>query len=164
MGRRHLRAHGAGGHDHRAPRADLRPPRHFRRISGPGHDGDSLRLTFRERFALAQRQPRSLAERSAKPDPLVRVETTDPTTSCRWRRVSLMEDGSEVVDQEMLGKVGRVTGTIAPGRLGEVMVAIRGGSEAFNAYASEPDETIGRGTRVVVVEYFPPRTVVVSPV
>jgi membrane protein implicated in regulation of membrane protease activity len=75
-----------------------------------------------------------------------------------------MEDGSEVVDQEMLGKVGRVTGTIAPGRLGEVMVAIRGGSEAFNAYASEPDETIGRGTRVVVVEYFPPRTVVVSPV
>jgi membrane protein implicated in regulation of membrane protease activity len=75
-----------------------------------------------------------------------------------------MEDGSEVVDQEMLGKVGRVTGTIAPGRLGEVMVAIRGGSEAFNAYASEPDEIIGRGTRVVVVEYFPPRTVVVSPV
>ena len=64
----------------------------------------------------------------------------------------------------MLGKVGRVTGTIAPGRLGEVMVAIRGGSEAFHAYSSEPDETIGRGTRVVVVEYFPPRTVVVSPV
>jgi len=75
-----------------------------------------------------------------------------------------MEDGSEVSDQEMLGKVGRVTGTIAPGRLGEVMVAIRGGSEAFHAYSSEPDETIGRGTRVVVVEYFPPRTVVVSPV
>jgi membrane protein implicated in regulation of membrane protease activity len=75
-----------------------------------------------------------------------------------------MEDGSEVADQQMLGKVGRVTGTIAPGRLGEVMVAIRGGSEAFHAYSSEPDETIGRGTRVVVVEYFPPRTVVVSPV
>jgi membrane protein implicated in regulation of membrane protease activity len=69
-----------------------------------------------------------------------------------------------VADQEMLGKVGRVTGTIAPGRLGEVMIAVRGGSEAFNAYASEPDDTIGRGTRVVVVEYFPPRTVVVSPV
>ena len=75
-----------------------------------------------------------------------------------------MEDGSEVADQEMLGKVGRVTGTIAPGRLGEVMVAIRGGSEAFHAYSSEPDDTIGKGTRVVVVEYFPPRTVVVSPV
>jgi membrane protein implicated in regulation of membrane protease activity len=69
-----------------------------------------------------------------------------------------------VMDQEMLGKVGRVTGTIGPGHLGEVMIAVRGGSEAFHAYSSEPDDTIGRGTRVVVVEYFPPRTVVVSPV
>lgn len=63
----------------------------------------------------------------------------------------------------MIGKVGRVTGTIAPGRLGEVMVPVRGGSEAFNAYASESDETITTGKRVVVVEYYPPRTVVVSP-
>jgi membrane protein implicated in regulation of membrane protease activity len=69
-----------------------------------------------------------------------------------------------VIDQEMLGKVGRVTGTISPGHLGEVMIAVRGGSEAFHAYSSEPDDTIGKGTRVVVVEYFPPRTVVVSPV
>ena len=69
-----------------------------------------------------------------------------------------------MADQQVIGKVGRVTGTIGPERVGEVMIAIRGGSEAFNAYAAEPDETIGRGTRVVVVEYFPPRTVVVSPV
>ena len=68
-----------------------------------------------------------------------------------------------MVDQDMIGRIGRVTGTVAPGRLGEVMIAVRGGSEAFNAYASDPDETIGKGTRVVVVEYFPPRTVVVSP-
>lgn len=67
------------------------------------------------------------------------------------------------MDQDMIGRIGRVTGTVAPGRLGEVMIAVRGGSEAFNAYASDPDETIGKGTRVVVVEYFPPRTVVVSP-
>jgi len=65
--------------------------------------------------------------------------------------------------QKMVGKVGRVTGTIAPGRLGEVMIAIRGGSEAFNAYAADREDTISPGTRVVVVEYFPPRTVVVSP-
>jgi hypothetical protein len=64
----------------------------------------------------------------------------------------------------MIGKVGRVTGTIAPGRIGEVMVAIRGGTEAFHAYATDPGDTIATGTRVVVVEYFPPRTVVVSPV
>jgi hypothetical protein len=68
-----------------------------------------------------------------------------------------------VLDQEMIGRVGRVTGLIGPGRLGEIMVAVRGGSEAFNAYSADPEETIGKGTRVVVVEYFPPRTVVVSP-
>ena len=69
-----------------------------------------------------------------------------------------------MVEQEMVGRVGRVTGRITPGHLGEVMIAVRGGSEAFNAYGSDPGETIGKGTRVVVVEYFPPRTVVVSPV
>jgi hypothetical protein len=69
-----------------------------------------------------------------------------------------------VQDQGMIGRIGRVTGGIGPGRLGEVMIAVRGGSEAFNAYASDPEETIGKGTRIVVVEYFPPRTVVVSPV
>jgi hypothetical protein len=68
-----------------------------------------------------------------------------------------------LADQEMIGKVGRVTGTIAPGRLGEVMIAIRGGSEAFHAYAADSSDTISPGTRVVVVEHFPPRTVVVSP-
>jgi hypothetical protein len=68
-----------------------------------------------------------------------------------------------VLDQEMIGLVGRVTGVIGPGRLGEVMIAVRGGSEAFHAYSSEPELTIAKGTRVVVVEYFPPRTVVVSP-
>jgi hypothetical protein len=63
----------------------------------------------------------------------------------------------------MVGKIGRVTGRIGPKQLGEVMVPVRGGSEAFAAYASETDTTIERGTRIVVVEYFPPRTVVVTP-
>jgi hypothetical protein len=71
--------------------------------------------------------------------------------------------GIRLADQQVIGKVGRVTGTIGPGRVGEVMIAIRGGSEAFNAYAAETQDTISTGTRVVVVEYFPPRTVVVSP-
>jgi hypothetical protein len=62
----------------------------------------------------------------------------------------------------MIGKMGRVTGTIGPGKLGEVMVPVRGGSEAFNAYAADNDETIPRGSRIVVVEYHPPRTVVVT--
>jgi hypothetical protein len=68
-----------------------------------------------------------------------------------------------MADQAMIGKMGRVTGTITPGRLGEVMISVRGGSEAFHAYGAEGDGTIATGRRVVVVEYFPPRTVVVTP-
>jgi hypothetical protein len=67
-----------------------------------------------------------------------------------------------VPDQQMVGKIGRVTGTVGPGQVGEVMVPIRGGSEAFHAYASDGDDILATGTRIVVVEYFPPRTVVVA--
>ena len=68
-----------------------------------------------------------------------------------------------VADHQMIGKIGRVTAVISPGHLGEVMVSVRGGSEAFHAYAVDDDATIERGKRVVVVEHFPPRTVVVTP-
>ncbi len=67
-----------------------------------------------------------------------------------------------MITDELTGKIGRVTGRIVPGVPGEVMVAIRGGSEAFHAYAVERDAIVEPGTRVVVVEYFPPRTVLVS--
>jgi hypothetical protein len=68
-----------------------------------------------------------------------------------------MDTSSQVV-----GRIGRVTGTVAPGRVGEVMVPIRGGSEAFHARAADPGATLAVGTRIVVVEYHPPRTVLVS--
>jgi len=67
-----------------------------------------------------------------------------------------------VPDHRMVGKIGRVTGTIGPGKLGEVMVPVRGGSEAFHAYASDADDTLATGSRIVIVEYYPPRTVVVA--
>jgi hypothetical protein len=63
----------------------------------------------------------------------------------------------------MIGKEGRVTGTVSPGSVGEVMIPVRGGTEHFHAYAADDDVTIPRGTRIVVVEYFPPRTVIVTP-
>jgi hypothetical protein len=63
----------------------------------------------------------------------------------------------------MVGKVGRVTGKIGPGRVGEVMVAVRGGTESFLAYSNDASEEIGVGVRVIVVEYHPPRTVYVIP-
>jgi hypothetical protein len=71
--------------------------------------------------------------------------------------------GIRLADQQVIGKVGRVTGTIGPERVGEVMIPIRGGSEAFNAYAADTKDTISTGTRVVVIEYFLPRPVVVRP-
>jgi hypothetical protein len=77
--------------------------------------------------------------------------------------VSATPSGGVLADHETVGKVGRVTGRIAPQELGEVMVAIRGGSEAFAAYAADAGTTIEKGTRIVVVEYYPPRTVVVTP-
>ena len=62
----------------------------------------------------------------------------------------------------MIGLQGRVTGRIGPGLVGEVMVQVRGGSEAFIAYAAEPGERIAVGAVVVVMEYHAPRTVYVS--
>ncbi len=55
-----------------------------------------------------------------------------------------------------------MTGTVGPGLVGEVMVRVRGGAEAFLAYAAEPGEHIERGTVVLVVDYQPPRTVYVT--
>ena len=67
-----------------------------------------------------------------------------------------------IADHELIGKVGRVTGTIEPGKLGEVMIAIRGGSESYYAYAADQEERIETGTRVVVLEHEAARTVIVS--
>jgi hypothetical protein len=62
-----------------------------------------------------------------------------------------------------IGCSGRVTaaGAIRPGRLGEVMVAIRGGVEAFLAKDADGGE-IDPYEEIVVVDYEPPRTVVVT--
>ena len=68
-----------------------------------------------------------------------------------------------MADHRVVGKMGRVTGRIAPGQLGEVMISVRGGTEAFHAYAADSDDVLAPGSRIVVVEYFPPRTVVVTP-
>lgn len=62
----------------------------------------------------------------------------------------------------MVGRMGRVTGRIGPERLGEVMIPVRGGTEHFHAYAADRDDEIEPGARVVIVEYHPPRTVIVT--
>jgi len=63
----------------------------------------------------------------------------------------------------MIGRQGKVTGRIGPGLIGEVLIPIRGGVEAFFAYAIEPGLEIPVGALVVVVDYHAPRTVYVAP-
>ena len=60
-------------------------------------------------------------------------------------------------------QIGRVTGRIAPGEIGEVRIPYRGGTETFHAYSWEDGEVIEVGTEVVVIERVGPRTVKVSP-
>jgi hypothetical protein len=62
----------------------------------------------------------------------------------------------------VVGREGRVTGKIGPGLVGEVMIPIRGGVEAFYAYPAIQGEEIAVGTLIVVMDYQPPRTVYVS--
>jgi membrane-bound ClpP family serine protease len=66
----------------------------------------------------------------------------------------------ERLDEEMVGRVGRVTLGITPDRAGEVILAIRGGTETFAALSDEP---IAKNARVVVVECLSGRTVSVTP-
>ncbi|MFB7463983.1 hypothetical protein ACFCZ1_10890 [Streptomyces sp. NPDC056224] len=64
-------------------------------------------------------------------------------------------------DVDMVGMPGRVTGTVGPGLVGEVIVRIRGGAEHFLAYPVQGTGRLAVGTVVTVVEYLPPRTVYV---
>jgi hypothetical protein len=62
----------------------------------------------------------------------------------------------------MIGKRGRVTGRIGPGLVGEVMISVRGGAEAFYAYPADEDSVIEIGQQILVVDFEEPRTVYVQ--
>jgi membrane protein implicated in regulation of membrane protease activity len=62
--------------------------------------------------------------------------------------------------EELVGKIGKVTVPIDSAHPGEVMLAVRGGTEAFTACADVP---IAKHARVVVVEWVAGRTVTVAP-
>jgi hypothetical protein len=70
-----------------------------------------------------------------------------------------MSSGPRFTEPE--GLVGRVTGKVAPGTIGEVIIGIRGGREAFYAIPYDGKEEIPIGADALVVEYQPPRTVLV---
>ncbi len=72
-----------------------------------------------------------------------------------------MDAGAAESADGAVGRMGRVSVTIAPGFPGEVIVPIRGGSEAFTAY-TQSEGSLAVNTRVVVVEQLSPRTVLVT--
>jgi hypothetical protein len=63
--------------------------------------------------------------------------------------------------ESLLGKVGRVTVSIPAHGPGEVLLSVRGGSEAFAAWSDVP---VPRHSRVVVVEALSARSVFVTQV
>lgn len=66
-----------------------------------------------------------------------------------------------VVTGTLIGRIGYVSDVVPAGgaRRGEVMVD----GQAYYALPADNDTSIARGTRIVIVEHFPPRTVVVTP-
>ncbi|MDX6389017.1 MAG: hypothetical protein QOJ73_80 [Streptosporangiaceae bacterium] len=67
---------------------------------------------------------------------------------------------SAEADQGLLGTIGRVTVSIPADGPGEVLLPVRGGTEAFAAWSDEP---IPRHSRIVVVECMSARSVIVTP-
>lgn len=65
-------------------------------------------------------------------------------------------------DASLIGLMGRVTGTVGPGLVGEVIVRVRGGAEHFLAHPADGTARMEPGTVVMVVEHLPPRTVYVT--
>ena len=63
-------------------------------------------------------------------------------------------------EESLLGKIGRVTVSIPVGGPGEVLLSVRGGTEAFAAWSDEP---IARHSRIVVVDTMSARSVFVTP-
>jgi hypothetical protein len=72
-----------------------------------------------------------------------------------------MDLDSGGVAEEAVGKMGRVSVPISQGIAGEVIIQIRGGSEAFTAY-TESEEPLAVNTRIVVVEQLSSRTLLVT--
>ncbi|HQD22397.1 hypothetical protein [Propioniciclava tarda] len=63
------------------------------------------------------------------------------------------------MSRHLVGKVGRVTGTIRPGGVGEVELPFGGGSNTYLAYPYDGETTIGVGKSVEVVAFTPPSSV-----
>lgn len=64
--------------------------------------------------------------------------------------------------QSPVGAIGRITVGIPPDGPGEVLVAVRGGSETYAAW-SRTNTPLARDVRVLVVDSISARSVIVEP-
>ena len=75
------------------------------------------------------------------------------------RRSTIWRVTDPMAEDRLVGTVGYVSVPIPPAGAGEVMLPIRGGHEAFAAFADEP---IAKHARIVVVECRSARSVTVT--
>ena len=61
-----------------------------------------------------------------------------------------------------VGKTGRVTGRIAPGTIGEVILALDGGTNTYHALPADNKTTYEVGELVEVFDFSPPQTLYVA--
>lgn len=66
-----------------------------------------------------------------------------------------------MIDDDLTGMVGRVSIPIPTEGSGEVILSVRGGSEAFTAY-TQGNEALNKNARAVVIEQTGPRTILVT--
>ena len=66
------------------------------------------------------------------------------------------------VDRSLTGRIGRVTGRIGPGTIGEVMLPYLGGTMAFHAHPFDKASSFTVGEEVLVIYFEPPQTVYVD--
>jgi len=66
---------------------------------------------------------------------------------------------NDATQSSPLGRPAHVTGLIAAGVVGEVTVAIRGGTETFYAHPALPGDRFQLGDTVLITDFVPPRTV-----
>jgi hypothetical protein len=63
---------------------------------------------------------------------------------------------AEDLDQQLVGTIGYVTVPISVTKPGEVVLPVRGGTEAFAAFSDAP---LAKNTRIIVVEARSARSV-----
>ena len=67
-----------------------------------------------------------------------------------------------MAEKSLIGKTGSITGKVAPHTTGEVVVAVRGGTEYYFARSVDGQEVIERGSHVLIVNAAPGRILYVT--